>query len=148
MESADGDAPAGPSGGSWVTAGAVLLVLAAVTQLVYGIAALTAFGPLEDNVRDIESNPNFGDLYLSLGGWGVLLLVVAVAELGAALSLARRRHHARVLGLGASIIGLGVAFFTLALFHLAALISLAILFCAMYVLSYRVGDPPPATPMP
>lgn len=147
MESADGDAPAGPSGGSWVTAGAVLLLFAAVTQLVYGLAALTGFGALEDNVRDIESNQHFGDLYLSLGGWGVLLLLAALAELGAALSLARRREHSRLLGLGAAILGLGVAFFTLALFHLAALVSVTILFLAMYVLSYRVGDPPTTSPM-
>lgn len=128
------------TGGPWTATGAGLLLLAAVAQIAYGVAAIGGYDPLEDNVRQIESRSQFGELYLSLGGWGVILVLVGIAELWAASSLARRRRHGRLAGLCAALFGLGVAFFTLALFRVAAIATMGILVAALYVLSYRVGD--------
>jgi hypothetical protein len=142
MSPADRDAPDGPpvGGGGWTTAGVVLLVLAAVAQVVSGVAAIAGVDALKDNVREIESNPQFGKLYLSLGAWGVLLLLVAGAELLAALSLVRRTPNARLLCLGITLPGLAVSFFTLALLRVASAVMLALLFAALYVFSYRVDS--------
>jgi hypothetical protein len=141
MELGDRDAPDNrPADGPWTTAGTLLLLVSATTQLVYGAAAIAGVSALEDNVRKIESDPSFGKLYLSLAAWGVLLALVGAAELGAAWALARRRPYARLMGLGAALFGLGVAFFTLAIFHGAALITVGLLLLALYVLSYRVRD--------
>ncbi len=130
----------GPAtGGQWVKTGAVLLLLAGITQVAYGAAAIGGIAALEDNVREIESDPRYGELYLSLAAWGLLLVMAAIGELFAAWRLARRARGARLAGLGAALLGLAVAFFTLALFHLAALVTVALLLAALYVLSYRVN---------
>jgi hypothetical protein len=126
------------SDGRWTPLAAWLLALAAVAQVAYGLAAITGTAALEDNVRAIESNPDFGRLYLSLPAWGVLLALVGVGELAAAWALARRVPYGRLLGLGAALFGLALAFFTLAILHAAALVTLVLLLAALYVLSYRV----------
>lgn len=144
MTDADRELPDGPpAAGGWVTAGAGLLLLAAASHIVLGAAAIAGNGTLEDHVSQIESNPNFGRLYLGLGTWGAILLLIGLAQVGAVRSLVRRSEHARVFGLSTAILGLGAAFFTLAIFRFAALVSVGLLLCALYVLSYRVDDPPP-----
>jgi hypothetical protein len=141
MIPADGDAPGGPPahGESWTTAGAVLLLLTAIAHIAYGAAAIGGLEALQDNVRDIESNPQFGKLYLGLSTWGVLLVLAGAAEFFAGARLARRRPNARLVSLAATLPGLALCFFTLALFHGAALVTLALLLAALYVLSYRVS---------
>lgn len=122
------------------TAAACLLALVAATQALYGVMAVAGAGALERNVRRIEANPDFGTLYFSLPVWGVLLILIAAAELAAAVVLARRVPYARLYALGATLLGLAIAFFTIALFRGAALLPLALLFVVLYALSYRVSD--------
>ena len=140
MMPADGDAPGGrpATGGRWTTASAVLLLLAAMVQIGAGVAAISGVGTLRDNVRQIESDPHFGDLYLSLQVWGVLLVLVGIGGAVAARSLAHRGRNARVLGLAAALLGLAIGLLTLAIFRAAALAPVALAFAALYVLSYRV----------
>lgn len=116
-----------------------LLGLAGLSQLVFGIAAIAEMPWLRDNVEDIESNPNYGRLYFGLATWGVLLALIGLFQLGAARALGRRREHGRTVGLLTTLLGLAVAFFTLAIFHAATFVSLLLLFSALYVLSYRVS---------
>src|SRR5436309_774326 len=112
------DASDPPAGGSrWTTVAAVLLGVSAVAQIAYGAAAIGGDASLEANVREIESAPHFGTLFLSLAGWGVILALVGVCEFLAAWSLVTRGPHARLLALGAVLFGLAAAFFTLAIFH-------------------------------
>jgi hypothetical protein len=118
----------------------VLLGLTAAAQIIYGVLAIGGVEALEANVREIERDPRFGTLYLSLPAWGALLIVIGSAELTAAWRLSRRAPHARLACLAAALFGLAAAFFTLALFHLAALITVVLLLSAIYVLSYRVDD--------
>ena len=122
-----------------MTVAGLLLGASAVAQFVYGVLAISGEATLKANVSEIESNPHFGTLYLGLTGWGVILALVGISELVAARSLVRRNPSARLLGLGASLFGLAVAFFTLAIFHAAALITLFPLFATLWILSYRVG---------
>lgn len=128
--------------GSSHRAGVALLVLAGALQVLYGTAAVTGFSGLEESVREIESNPTYGKLYLSLTGWGVLLLLVGLATLRSAGGLRRGVPNARMYGLCSALVGLGLAFFTLAIFHEASLISIVVLLVTTYVLSYLVNDPP------
>jgi len=132
--------------GSSHGAGVALLVLAGSLQLLYGTAAVVGFSGLQESVRDIESNPNYGKLYLPLTGWGILLLLVGAATLLTARLLHRRGLYARMYGLCAALVGLGLAFFTLAIFHEASLISIVVLLVTTYVLSYLVRDPPGSRP--
>lgn len=138
MTPADDEGPDGPPAPSGATAAAVLLLLTATLQIAYGAAAIGGLGALEENVRDIESKPQYGELYLSLGVWGVLLVLAGLAQLAAGVSLARRGPSGRLPGLSATLPGLAVAIFTLALFEVAALVTLVLLIAALYVLSYRV----------
>jgi hypothetical protein len=140
MTPSDRDAPGSASGEGWTTVAVALVAIVGVAQIAYGAAAIGGLGALEDNLREIEANVQFGHAYLSLGAWGVLLVVCGLAELGAALAFRRGRPHARLFGLCATLIGMVLAFFTLAIFRVAALITLAFLFAALYVLSYRVSD--------
>lgn len=117
-----------------------LLAVGGLTQAVFGIAAIGGLRALEDNVQEIESNPNFGHLYLGLTGWGVLLLLAGAAQIGAARAVRRGSPVGRVLALGAALAGLGLGFFTLAIFHAATFGPLAISLASLYVLSYRVDD--------
>lgn len=118
----------------------MLLLLSAIAQIAYGVAAISGVEALQDNVREIESSPRVGDLYLSLTGWGVLLALVGTGGLAAAWSLARRAPAGRLLGLGAALFGLGVSFFTLALFRAAAFVTMGLSLAVLYLLSYRVSD--------
>lgn len=127
-------------GGAWRVAGTVLVGTAAALQLLYGIAALAGLQALQDNVDQIESDLRFGELYFDLGTWGVLLVLAGLLEAGATVALVRRKPSARLVALLVLLPGLVVAFFTLALFRVAALVCLAVLLAALYVLSYRVGD--------
>jgi hypothetical protein len=127
-------------GRRWTTVAAVLLGLSAVAQVAYGAAAIGGDASLEANVREIESAPHFGTLFLSLAGWGVILALVGACEFIAAWSLVSRAQHARLFALGAVLFGLAAAFFTLAIFHVAALVTLGLLVAALYVLSYRVAS--------
>lgn len=122
--------------------GVALLAVVGGLQVVYGLAAVSGYGPLRESVRDIESNPNYGKLYFSLAVWGVLLLLVGSACVWSARKLQHDARHARMGGLCAALVGLGLAFFTLAIFHVASLVSVVLLLMTLYVLSYRVEDPP------
>ncbi len=132
-------APRRPRTG-WETAGAVILVMSGATQVVFGLAALAGNAALEQNVQEIESNPSFGKLYLGLGAWGAVLIMVGGAQLGAARSLLKVRPGARLVALGATLFGLLAAFFTLAILHFGSVACVVLLLSAMYVLSYRIDD--------
>lgn len=132
------DAP--EHGRGWTIIGVVLLVVSAVTQIAYGAAAIGGLQVLQDNVEEIESQPQFGKLYLGLGTWGVLLVLAGLGQAVAAQALARGRRSARLGALLAVLPGMVAAVFTLALFRGAALVSLALLVSTLYVLSYRVSD--------
>lgn len=128
--------------GSGHRAGVALLVLAGALQVLYGVAAVAGYSGLKESVEEIESNPTYGKLYLSLTGWGILLLVVGLATLWSATALRRRHAYGRMCGLCGALIGLGLAFFTLAFFHEAALLTIVVTLVTVYVLSYLVDDPP------
>jgi hypothetical protein len=132
-------AAGGASTGRWTTVAAVLLGVPAVAQIAYGAAAIAGDASLQANIHQIESNPQFGTLFLSLTGWGVVLALVGAFGFVAAWSLKSRASHARLFALGAVLFGLAAAFFTLAIFHAAALVTLGFQFAALYVLSYRVA---------
>jgi hypothetical protein len=95
------------AGTQWPFADAVLLAVSGIAQTAYGIAALAGNATLENDVRQIESTPHVGRLYLSLGAWEVILIVVGGSALVSAPALARRAAHACLVGLAAALLGLG-----------------------------------------
>lgn len=120
---------------------ASFLLLAGIVHLVLAIAAITDAARLEANVREINTSPVGGDLYFSLGTWGVILGLSALFELGSAALLMRNDSRARMLGLVTSFLVLGIVLFSLPLFRWPAVATIVLLLCASYVLTYRVGDP-------
>lgn len=122
--------------------GVALLTLCGALQVLYGAAAVLGLEALKESVEEIESNPNYGKLYFSLVMWGVLLLLAGAACLWSARLLRRDSPYARLAGLSAALVGLGLGFFTLAIFHEASLISVVVLLITLYVLSYRLEEPP------
>jgi len=118
------------------------MALAAVVHLVLGFAALTGAGPLEANVREIESNPDFGHLYFGLGTWGAIVIAVAAAELAAAFAAARGGQNGWLAAMIVTFAGMTASFFTLAIFHVAALVTLALLLAALFLLAYHSRHSP------
>ena len=122
----------------WGLAATAAMVLAAALLTSVGLAALTGASAFESNVREIESNEDFGDLYLSLAGWGGVALIAGLAELVAAVAYwARPGPGGRLAALVVAYFGLPVAFFTLPLFRLWSVAIAALLLVAIWILSYR-----------
>lgn len=133
-----GDPTVNPDGTRF---GATLLVASGFAQLVFGFAAVGGLEALERNVRRIEATPQVGGkMYLGLSAWGVMLLLFGAGEIVAGLRLARRRPSARLIALAAAMFGLAIAFFTLAFFRVAAVVTIVLLLLTIYVLSYHVKD--------
>lgn len=125
----------------WAVASALLIGLAGVVFGALGLAALGGADRIESYVAEIESNADFGSLYLSLGVWGVIALAVGAAELAASISLWRDPVRARLGALIVAYFGLPLAFFTLAIFRLGSVAAALLLLGAIWVLSYRSGLP-------
>lgn len=118
----------------------VLILFAGVAHLAFGVTAIGGAASLQDNVREIESNADFGKLYFSLEVWGLIMLVLGAAELAACASFWRRTPNWRLAGLLAAYGGLTGAFFTLAIFRAGGLVTIALLLIAIYLLSYHSGE--------
>ena len=120
---------------------AALLALAGTVHVILGVAAIAGTGRLEANVREIETSESGGDLYFSLGAWGVILAVAGVLVLASAALLAASNQRGRLLGLLAAFIALAAAFFSLPIFRWPSVATIALLVSAAYVLAYQLRDP-------
>ena len=120
---------------------AALLALAGIVHAVLGISAIAGTARLDENVREIETSAVGGDLYFALGTLGLIMALVAVLELVAAAMLYTRGASARLLGLVAGYLALGVVFWTLPIFRWASVATAVLLFGSSYLLTYRVGEP-------
>jgi hypothetical protein len=119
---------------------ASLLGIAGVVHAVLAVAAITGSARLEANVREIAGSPVGGDLYFSLGTWGVILGLAAASEFAASWRLYSERARARLVALIAGFLALGAAFFSLPLFRWPVVATIPLLLAATYVLAYRVAD--------
>lgn len=139
------DSPVGPGepSGSLV-AGCALILIAAAAHLALGVMALLGSSWLEANVLEIESNSDFGRLYLSLGGWGVILVALGVVELAGAMSALRTTTYGRLAALGSASAGLAGSFATLAIFRWASLAMVPVLMLAILLISR--DDPDRSSP--
>ena len=120
---------------------AAFLFLAAVVHAVLGISAIAGTARLDENVREIETSEVGGDLYFALGTIGVVMALIAALELVAAGMLYTRGARARILGLIAGYLALGVVFWTMPIFRWASVATIFLLFASAYVLTYQVGEP-------
>lgn len=77
----------------WVTFAGVMLLIAGVLNVVYGIAALSDSSFFVNDSRYILSN---------LHTWGWVTLVLGVIQLSAGLSLLGGGLYGRIVGLGAA----------------------------------------------
>jgi len=93
-------------------------------------------------VQEIETSAVGGNLYLALGGMGVIMTLVAVLEFTAAAFLYSRGARARLLGLIAGYLAMGVVFWTLPIFRWASVATVLLLFSSAYLLTYRVPERP------
>ena len=119
-----------------------LILLAGIIDVVLGIGALTGAGRLEANIREIESNGDFGDLYFSLSAWGVIALVLGLGAMAGGANLVGGSARGRLPGLIAAYFALAGAFFGLAIFRWLAVASIVLLLVAIYLLSYHVSSAP------
>jgi hypothetical protein len=114
-----------------------LVLLAGVAQAVLGIAALAGASGLEANIVEIESNEDFGSLYLSLGAWGLVSLVLGIGQVLGGSAVLRSTPTGRLAALITAYLGLAGSFFTLAIFRWASLALIAAQLLAIFLLSYR-----------
>ena len=119
---------------------AALLFLAGLVHAILGISAIAGTGRLEANVQEIETSAVGGNLYLALGTIGLIMTLVAVLEFAAAGFLYSRGARARLLGLVAGYLAIGVVFWTLPVFRWASVATIVLLFSSAYLLTYRVSE--------
>jgi len=124
---------------------AAFLFCAGLVHAILGISAIAGAARLEANVQEIETSAVGGNLYLALGGMGVIMTLVAVLEVVAAGLLYTRGARVRLLGLVAGYLALGVVFWTMPIFRWASVATVVLLFCSAYLLTYRVTDRPETT---
>jgi len=117
---------------------AVLLLGAGVVHVVLGVAGITGADRLEANVREINTSPSGGELYFSLGSWGLILGAVGGLEVASAVSLHRVGARARLFGLIAGFLAMGAVFFSLPIFRWPSAATILALLAATYVLTYRL----------
>lgn len=121
---------------------AAFLFCAGLVHVILGVSAITGAARLEANVQEIETSAVGGNLYLALGGMGLIMTLVAALEFTAAGFLYTRGAQARVLGLVAGYLAMGVVFWTLPIFRWASVATLVLLFSSAYLLTYRVTGAP------
>jgi hypothetical protein len=115
----------------------LLLVVAGAVQILLGLAGLTGTGGIEANVEEIQSNPDFGRLYLPLWVWSVALLLFGLAEVLVGAFAWRGTARAWLAGLLVAFLGLGLSFFSFAIFRFGALATAILLMAAAFLLAYR-----------
>ena len=120
---------------------AALLFLAGIVHVVLGVSAIAGTARLDANVQEIETSAVGGNLYFALGVTGLIMTLVGILELVAAGFLYTRGAPARLLGLVAGYLAMGVVFWTLPIFRWASVASVVLLFASSYLLTYRVGEP-------
>ena len=121
---------------------AAFLFLAGLVHAILGISAIAGAARLEANVQEIETSAVGGNLYFALGTIGLIMALVAVLEFVAAAMLYARGARARLLGLVAGYLAMGVVFWTMPIFRWASVATIALLFASSYLLTYRVTESP------
>jgi hypothetical protein len=120
---------------------AALLAFAGLVQAILGVAAIGGSARLEENIREIETSANGGDLYFSLGLWGLILAACGAGVLAAAALLAAARPSGRLAGLVASFLAMAAAFFSLPIFRWPVVASIVLLGGAACVMAYGMREP-------
>jgi hypothetical protein len=121
----------------WTRAGALLVVAGGLIHLGLGIAAIAGADGLEANVREIESNEDYGTLYFGLAVWGFILALLGAGELAAGRWAWSGTQNGWLAGLIAAFLGLGGSFFALAIFRTWAILALCVLLAAAFLLAYH-----------
>jgi hypothetical protein len=123
---------------------AALLFLAGIVHVVLGVSAIAGTARLEVNVQEIETSAVGGDLYFALGVTGLVMTAVGALEFVAAGFLYARGASARLLGLVAGYLALGVVFWTMPIFRWASVATIVLLFASSYLLTYQLDPERPA----
>jgi hypothetical protein len=110
-----------------------LLMLAGAAHAALGVGAIAGLAAFEANVEEIERAVASG-LYASLGVWGALMLLLGVAEVFAARAIWIASPNGWLAGQISAFCGLGGVLFTLAIFRLAAAVTIPLGFAVIYLL--------------
>lgn len=116
---------------------AALLTLTGIVHTVLGVSAIVGTARLDENVREIETSAVGGDLYFALGTLGLIMTALGVLQFVAAALLFDRGDRARLLGLVATYLAMGVVFWTLPIFRWASAGTVIFLFASAYILTYQ-----------
>ena len=115
----------------------LLLVAAGALHLLLGVAGLTGGGGISANVEEIQSNPDFGRLYLPLWAWSTALVAFGLVEALTGALAWRGTQRGWLAALLVAFLGLGLSFFSLAIFRGGALAAALMLMAAAFLLAYR-----------
>jgi hypothetical protein len=115
----------GSGGGGWLTFAAVMFLVAAAANILYGIAAL-----VNDDYFAVDELL-FGDLSL----WGVLYLCLGAAQLLTGVLVLRRSMLGAVLGLGIVVVHAMLALLSIGAYPVWSVIALTIDGLIIYALT-------------
>jgi len=92
--SAPSTLPEDPQGAGWLLFAGVMMMVVAILNIIYGIAAIGNSNFFVDNTRFILSG---------LNTWGWVTLIIGAVQVGAALSIWRGNQFGRWLGIGMAV---------------------------------------------
>ena len=106
------DEPQLQRGGGWVAFAGIMLLLAGVLNVIWGIAAIADSAFFTDEGRYV--------IFDDLNTWGWFLLIVGILQLIAAFSIWNRHMYGRIFGIACAIINALILLFTVNAFPFAA----------------------------
>jgi uncharacterized membrane protein HdeD (DUF308 family) len=120
-------------GEGWVLFAGVMIMIAGFLNVIYGIAAIDDSAFFTDEGRYV--------IFDDLNTWGWFLLIVGIAQLGAAFSIWNRNPYGRVIGIATASLSALIVLFTVNAYPFAAFMLFIIDLLVIYGLVVYGGRP-------
>jgi hypothetical protein len=102
----------GDEGLGWVTFAGVMILIAGILNVIYGIAAIDSSSFFTDQGRFV--------IFTDLNTWGWFILLVGIAQCFAAFSIWNRNPYGRIIGVASAAISALIILFTVNAYPFAA----------------------------
>jgi uncharacterized membrane protein HdeD (DUF308 family) len=106
-----GDAP-GVRGGGWIAFAGIMLLLAGIVNIIWGIAAIADSSYFTDEGRYV--------IFDDLNTWGWFILIVGILQIGAAFSIWVGGTYGQIVGIFSASLNILVLLFTVNAYPFAA----------------------------